>query len=113
MSTFRPFRGLRPRQELAEQIASPPYDVINSEEAREMAAGNPLSFLHVVKPEIDLDPSIDLYDDRVYAKAAENFNKLIDEGSLVQDGEPSYYVYAQEMGPHRQVGIVGCASAVG
>jgi len=111
MSTFRPFKGLRPRRELAEQIASPPYDVINSEEAREMAAGNPLSFLHVVKPEIDLDPSIDLYDDRVYAKAAENFDRLIDEGHMVQDGEPSYYVYAQEMGGHRQVGIVGCASA--
>ena len=111
MSNFRPFKGLRPRPELAEQIASPPYDVINSEEAREMAAGNPFSFLHVVKPEIDLDPSIELYDDRVYAKAAENFNRLIDEGSLVQDGEVSYYVYAQEMGGHRQVGIVGCASA--
>jgi len=111
MSTFRPFRGLRPRPELAEQIASPPYDVINSEEAREIAAGNPLSFLHVVKPEIDLDPAIDLYDDRVYAKAAENFNRLINEGSLVQDAENAYYVYAQEMGSHRQVGIVGCASA--
>ncbi len=111
MSTFRPFKGLRPIPELADKIASPPYDVINSEEAREMAAGNPLSFLHVVKPEIDLDPSIDLYDDRVYAKAAENFNRLIDEGSMVQDGAASYYVYAQEMGGHRQVGIVGCASA--
>ncbi len=111
MSTFRPFKGLRPRPELAEQIASPPYDVINSEEAREMAAGNPLTFLHVVKPEIDLDPSIDLYDDRVYARAAENFQRLMDEGSMVQDGDVSYYVYAQEMGGHRQVGIVGCASA--
>ena len=86
MSTFRPFKGLRPRPDLAEQIASPPYDVINSEEAREMAAGNPLTFLHVVKPEIDLDPSIDLYDDRVYAKAAENFNRLIDEGLAVVKG---------------------------
>ncbi len=111
MSIFRPFRGLRPRPELAEQIASPPYDVINSEEARELAAGNPLTFLHVVKPEIDLEPAINLYDDQVYAKAAENFKRLIDEGHLVQDGESTYYVYAQEMGNHRQVGIVGCASA--
>ncbi len=106
---LRPFEGYRPRPELAEQIASPPYDVMNSEEARKMAEGNRLSFLHVVKPEIDLDPGIDLYDDRVYAKGKENFDRLM-KASFSQDEKPCFYLYQQRMGDHVQAGIVGCAS---
>ncbi len=107
---LRPFRGFRPRPELAEQIASPPYDVMNSQEAREMAKGNPLSFLRVVKPEIDLDPSIDLYDDSVYATGAANLRKLMQE-QMLQDEKPCFYVYQQKMGDHVQAGVVGCVSA--
>lgn len=110
MVWIKPFKGLRPVQEHALDVASPPYDVLNSQEAREMAAGNPHSFLHVVKPEIDLDPSISLYDDQVYAKGAENLKRLIDEGIIVQDQKECYYVYAQKMGDHRQIGLVAGAS---
>jgi len=106
----RPFRGIRPKPELADRIASPPYDVVNSQEAREMAAGNPLSFLHVVKPEIDLDPAIDLYDDRVYAAGARNLQNLV-SGHMTRDESPCFYVYQQKMGSHVQAGVVGCVSA--
>ncbi|MBN2382514.1 DUF1015 domain-containing protein [bacterium] len=110
MVWLKPFKGLRPKKEHAVQVAAPPYDVLNSEEAREMAKGNPLSFLHVTKPEIDLDPSISLYDDRVYAKGGENLKRLISDGILVQDPKDCFYVYAQRMGTHRQVGLVAGAS---
>ena len=106
---FRPFRGFRPRPELAQDIASPPYDVLNSDEARFMAKGHPLSFLHVVKPEIDLDRSIDLYDDRVYAKGKENLDRTL-EHDFIRDENPCFYLYQQRMGDHVQVGIVGCVS---
>jgi len=111
MSIIRPFRGLRPRADLSAQVASPPYDVLNSEEARAMAEGNPVSFLHVIKPEIDLDPGIDHYDDRVYETAAANLRRFIDEGTLVQDDTPLLYLYKQRMGDHEQFGLLGCASA--
>ncbi|NLP04876.1 DUF1015 domain-containing protein [Candidatus Fermentibacteria bacterium] len=110
MARIRPFKGLRPLKEYASRVAAPPYDVLDSDEAREMAAGNPYSILHVTKPEIDLDPSIDLYDPRVYARGAENFRKMIADGVLVQDPEPCFYFYRQIMGDHAQVGLVGCAS---
>lgn len=110
MAEIRPFRGYRPRPDLAALIASPPYDVVSSEEAREMARGNPYSFLHVGKPEIDLDPSISLYDDRVYAKGRENLNAMIREGILVRDPVPCLYVYQQRMGGHVQAGVVGACS---
>ncbi|RMH71102.1 MAG: DUF1015 domain-containing protein [Gemmatimonadetes bacterium] len=110
MAHIRPFKGVRPPKELAAKVASYPYDVINSEEAREIAKGNPYSFLHINKPEIDLDPSISLYDDRVYAKAAENLQKFMAEGILVQDETPHYYLYEQQMGDHKQVGLVVAAS---
>jgi uncharacterized protein (DUF1015 family) len=84
--------------------------VLSSQESRVEAEGNPLSFLHVGKPEIDLPPEVDLYDDRVYAKGRENLQGLIKQGVLVQDPEPCYYVYAQTMGEHTQAGFVGCAS---
>lgn len=110
MARIKPLKGLRPLKEYASRVAAPPYDVLDSDEAREMAAGNPYSILHVTKPEIDLDPSIDLYDPRVYARGAENFRKMIADGILVQDPEPSFYFYRQIMGDHAQVGLVGCAS---
>ena len=110
MATLRPFRAYRPIAHHASAVASRPYDVLNSQEARLEAQGNPLSFLHVGKPEIDLPPETDLYDDRVYAKGRENLQRLISDGILLQDPEPCYYVYAQTMGDHTQAGFVGCAS---
>ena len=110
MATLRPFRGFRPLPDLAAQVAAKPYDVLNSEEARAEAAGRPLSFLHVGKPEIDLPREIDLYDARVYLKARENLQKLISEGVLREDPRPCFYIYSQTMGDHTQYGIVGCAS---
>ena len=110
MATLRPFRGYRPLPEHAAQVASKPYDVLNSEEARDEARGKPLSFLHVGKPEIDLPPETDLYDERVYQKGRENLHRLIREGILKQDATPCFYVYSQTMGDHTQYGIVGCAS---
>jgi uncharacterized protein (DUF1015 family) len=107
MSYLKPFRAHRPRPEQARDVASFPYDVISSEEARNLAAGNPLSFLHVGKPEIDLDPSVSLYDDRVYAKGRENLYRFIETGVLVRDPAPRFYVYQQRMGSHVQAGIVG------
>jgi uncharacterized protein (DUF1015 family) len=106
----KPFRGLRPRPDLSDKIPSLPYDVMSSDEARRIAAGDPYSFLHVVRPEIDLDPSVDVHDDRVYARAGENFRAMIDRGWLVRDERPSYYVYRLEMGGHVQTGVVGAAS---
>ncbi|HQU33514.1 MAG: hypothetical protein B7Z68_09415 [Acidobacteria bacterium 21-70-11] len=110
MSDVRPFRALRPRSELAERVAAPPYDVINSDEAREMAKGNEISFLHINKPEIDLPPEVSLYDDRVYAKGVANLRRFIAEGVFVREPEPRFYVYQQRMGNHVQAGIVGAAS---
>ena len=111
MSLIRPFKGLRPRADLSERVPSLPYDVMNSAEAREMAAGNAESFLHIIKPEIDLDPDIDLYDDRVYAKAVENLKRFIADGILVQDEKPHLYLYKQRMGEHEQYGLMACVSA--
>jgi len=110
MATLRPFKGFRPVASLAAQVAAKPYDVLNSDEARAEAAGKPLSFLHVGKPEIDLPREIDLYDPRVYRKGAENLQKLIADGVLREDPVPCFYVYAQTMAGHTQFGIVGCAS---
>jgi len=110
MATIRPFAALRPRPELAEQVCELPYDVMSSDEARQMAEGNPLSFLHVSKPEIDLPPGTDVYSDAVYAKGAENLRRLIDDGVLFQDEKPCYYLYRQVMGGHSQVGLVAVSS---
>lgn len=111
MSIIRPFRGLRPAPGLAPKVAAPPYDVLSSAEARVMAAGNPVSFLHVNKPEIDLPEDVGLYDDRVYAQAVTNLRRLMDEGTLVVDPEPWLYLYRQTMGEHQQYGLVVCVSA--
>jgi len=110
MATLKPFAALRPKPELAAQICELPYDVMSSEEARQMAAGNPLSFLHVSKPEIDLPSGTDLYLDAVYAKGRENFAKLISQGALIRDAQPCFYLYRQIMGSHAQVGLVAAAS---
>ncbi len=110
MATVRPFKAFRPKAEFAAEVAAKPYDVLNSDEAREEVKGHPLSFLHVGKPEIDLDPNIDIHDASVYAKGKENLQKLISEKVLVEDSEPYLYVYAQTMNGNIQYGIVGCAS---
>lgn len=110
MASIKPFSALRPKPELASRICELPYDVMSSEEARQMAAGNPLSFLHVSKPEIDLPPGTDLYDASVYAKGKENFETLIRDGALRQDAQPAFYLYRQVMGQHVQVGLVAAAS---
>ena len=112
MAIIKPFAALRPKPELAARICELPYDVMSSEEARQIAAGNPLSFLHVSKPEIDLPPAIDLYAPEVYAKGKENFQRLIAEGALRQDAQPCFYLYRQVMGRHSQVGLVAAASCV-
>ena len=110
MATIKPFAALRPRPELAEKICEPPYDVMSSEEARRMAAGNPLSFLHVSKPEIDLPSGTDIYAPEVYAKGKENFQKLIADGALQQGAQSGFYLYRQVMGKHSQVGLAAVAS---
>jgi len=106
----RPFRGLRPRADLAQAIASPPYDVLDSEEARALAKGNPDSFLHVIKPEIDLDPDIDVYDERVYSTGADNLKAMIEDGRMVRDESPAFYIYRLVMEQRTQTGIVGAAA---
>ena len=110
MAKLLPFTGIRPTKALAERVAAPPYDVLNSVEAREMAAGNPYTFLHVNKPEIDLDPEIDVHDDSVYQKGADNLQGFIADGIIKQDASQKYYVYRQIMGGHEQTGLVAVAS---
>jgi uncharacterized protein (DUF1015 family) len=110
MAVVKPFAALRPKPELASQICELPYDVMSSDEARAIAAGNPLSFLHVSKPEIDLPPGTDPYAPEVYAKGRENFQKLIRDGALKQDAQPCFYLYRQIMGGHSQTGLVATAS---
>ena len=110
MATIRPFNALRPPADRADKVASVPYDVVNTEEARSLAAGNPLSFLHVSRPEIDLPKDTDIYSDAVYRKAAENFEQLIATCPLEREDTPSIYLYRQIMGDHEQIGIVACSS---
>lgn len=97
MAIIKPFKGIRPPQELVEQVASRPYDVLNSEEARLEAEGNEKSLYHIIKPEIDFPVGTDEHDEPVYAKAAENFQAFQDKGWLVQDTKENYYIYAQTM----------------
>lgn len=107
---LKPFRAVRPVPDCASKVAALPYDVMNSDEARVMVQGNPLSFLHVDKAEIDLDPGIDPYDSAVYDKAAENLAKLKSDGAMTQDDTPCFYLYRLTMGKHVQTGFVGCPS---
>ena len=106
MATVKPFKGIRPPQALVEQVASRPYDVLNSEEARQEAEGNEKSLYHIIKPEIDFEPGTDEHDPRVYQKAAENFQMFQDKGWLVQDEQENYYIYAQTMNGKTQYGLV-------
>lgn len=106
MAIIKPFKGLRPPKELVEQIESRPYDVLNSDEAREEAQGNEKSLYHIIKPEIDFEPGTSEYDPRVYEQAARNFKKFQDEGWLVQDEKEQYYIYAQTMNGKTQYGLV-------
>ena len=110
MAVIRPFRALRPRGDRAQSVASVPYDVVNTDEARALAEGNPLSFLHVSRPEIDLPSGTDIHSDAVYRKAVENFESLISNCPLKKENEPSLYLYRLIMGEHEQVGIVAVCS---
>ena len=106
MAIIKPFKGIRPPQDLVEQVASRPYDVLNSAEAREEAKGNEKSLYHIIKPEIDFPVGTDEHDECVYQKAAENFQMFQDKGWLVQDDKENYYVYAQTMNGKTQYGLV-------
>ncbi|MDX2429954.1 MAG: DUF1015 domain-containing protein [Bacteroides sp.] len=110
MAKIHAFRGFRPGKKNVNEVASRPYDVLNSEEARIEVEGNPWSFLHVVKPEVDLPEGTDLHSDEVYNKGKENLDRLIDEGYFVQDGAEVLYVYGQTMFGKTQYGIVACAA---
>jgi uncharacterized protein (DUF1015 family) len=110
VAVIRPFRALRPQPDRAQLVASVPYDVVNTDEARTLAEGNPLSFLHVSRPEIDLPPGTDIHSDAVYRKAVGNFEKLIATCPLEKEAEPSLYLYRLVMGQHEQVGIVAVCS---
>ena len=110
MAVIRPFKAIRPVKEFVDKIAALPYDVMNSEEAREMVKDNPYSFLHVDKAEVDLPLDVDVYDEKVYAKAKENLDKMIDTGFYMEDEKPNYYIYRQVMKGRSQTGLVACAS---
>src|SRR6185369_8413183 len=106
MAIIKPFRALRPHNEYAAQVASRPYDVLNSEEAREEAKNNPLSFLHVTKSEIDLPADIDTHTGKVYDKANENLQRFIGDGTLMTEENPCYYIYQLIMNGRSQTGLV-------
>jgi uncharacterized protein (DUF1015 family) len=110
VTVIHPFRALRPPVNRVAEVASPPYDVVSTEEARTLAADNPLSFLHVSRPEIDLPDGTDLYSEAVYRQAAENFEKLKEECPLVEEETPSVYLYRLIMGEHEQIGVVACCA---
>ncbi len=110
MAKIKPFKGIRPPRKLVEEVASRPYDVLNSEEARAEAAGNEKSLYHIIKPEINFAPGTDEHDPKVYDKAVEQFNLFQEKGWLVQDDTEKYYVYAQTMNGRTQYGLVVCAN---
>src|SRR5437762_9971847 len=110
MAIIRAFNALRPPTEKALEVSAVPYDVVNTTEARQLAAGNPLSFLHVSRPEIDLPDRTDVHSDAVYEKAAENFETLQSAAPLTAELEPALYVYQLRMGEHAQTGIAACGS---
>ncbi len=110
MAKIKAFKGLRPKPDRIKDVASPPYDVLNSDEAREQVKNRPFSFLHVVKPEVDLPTNIDLYDEKVYQMGKKNLDKLIDEEIMIQDEQPCFYLYRLVMGNVDQIGIVAGVS---
>ena len=109
MAFIKPFKAVRPKKELAEKVAALPYDVMNTEEAVQMAAGNEVSFLHISRPEIDLPQGTDVHSEEVYVKGHENLEKFMAQGVLLQDESERYYVYRQKMGGITQTGLVVCA----
>jgi HTH domain spoOJ/parA/parB/repB family protein len=109
MAIIKPFKGIRPPKGIVEKVESRPYDVLNSEEARQEAGDNEMSLYHIIKPEIDFEPGTSEYDPRVYQRAADNFKKFIDKGWLVQDTQECYYIYAQTMNGKTQYGLVAGA----
>jgi uncharacterized protein (DUF1015 family) len=109
MAFIKPFKALRPKRELAEKVAALPYDVMSTEEAVQMAAGNPYSFLHISRPEIDLPAGVDIHAEQVYLQGHANLLKFMGEGILTQDKTDCYYVYRQKMGGITQTGLVVCA----
>ena len=112
MILIKPFQAWRPVPEKIKDVASLPYDVMDSKEARERAIGNPDSFLHVTKPEIDLDDDVDPHDPSVYKKGAENLKRFIDDGILTHEKTPSLYIYQLQMGEYIQIGLVATASCI-
>src|SRR5882724_2054114 len=110
MAIVKPFRALRPPVARAALVASVPYDVVNTEEARALTAGNDLSFLHVSRPEIDLPDGVNPYADEVYEKAKENFDKLKQKAPMLIEEDPTFYIYRLRMGDHEQTGLVACCS---
>lgn len=110
MATVKPFCALRPLPERAAEVAAVPYDVVNSEEALHLASDNPYSFLRVSRPEIELPDGTDIYSDEVYARAASNFQRLIEQAPLLVEDQPSFYVYSLRMGERTQTGLVACCS---
>ena len=110
MKLIKPFRALRPTRELAPQVASPPYDVVSRAEAKVIAHGNPYSFLHINKPDIDVGDDVDAHDSLVYQTGRDNLDEFINSGILVKDESDSYYLYRQIMGDHKQLGLVAVAS---
>ena len=110
MALIKPFKGIRPPRQIVEQVASRPYDVLNSEEARVEAYGNPMSLYHIIKPEIDFEPGTDEHEEKVYQKALENFTAFKNNDWLIQDEQELYYVYAQTMNGKTQYGLVVCAN---
>lgn len=110
MARFKPFKSVRPKEGLADKVATLPYDVMNRKEAKKMAEGNDDSFLHIARSEIDLDDSVDPYDEIVYKTARKNLDSMLERGILIQDKEPKFYIYRQIMWGRVQTGIVGCTS---
>src|SRR5262245_57117653 len=110
VAVLRAFHALRPRPDKVHLVASVPYDVVNTEEARALAKGNPLSLLHVSRPEIDLPASVNIYDDAVYLKGAQNLQRLIQEAPLETDPKAALYIYRLQRGDHVQTGVVGCCA---
>lgn len=110
MAVFVPFKALRPTKDTVLKVASRPYDVLNEKEARTEADGNPLSFYHVIKPEIDFPDDFDHYAPEVYKKGKANFDALVEQGVMVPEQQESFYIYQLIMDGHTQTGLVGCCA---
>jgi len=110
MAVIRPFKGLRPSEKIAHLVASVPYDVVNREEAADLAKGNPINFLRVTRAEIEMEKEVDVYSTPVYLKAKANFERLISEAPMIRDKEPKLYIYKLTMGEHSQTGIAATFS---